>query len=98
MAREANMKTNRSKSTRIALLVCALIGPPASLSFAADDYPSRPVTIVVPFPPGASNDVLGRYEADVLARALHGSFVVEKKPGAGGGVGLSCGAQPAPRG
>jgi tripartite-type tricarboxylate transporter receptor subunit TctC len=98
MAREANMKTNRSKPIRIVLLVCALIGPPASLSFAADDYPSRPVTIVVPFPPGASNDVLGRYEADVLARALHGSFVVENKPGAGGEIGISYAAKATPDG
>jgi tripartite-type tricarboxylate transporter receptor subunit TctC len=62
-------------------------------AYAADDYPNRPVTIVVPFPPGASNDLLGRFEADVLSRALHGSFVVENKPGAGGEIGISYAAR-----
>jgi tripartite-type tricarboxylate transporter receptor subunit TctC len=60
---------------------------------AADDYPSRPVTIIVPFTPGASTDTLARYEADVLAKALHGSFVVENRPGAGGEIGISYAAK-----
>jgi len=65
---------------------------------AADDYPTRPVTIVVPFPPGASNDLLARYEADVLQRALHGTFVVENKTGAGGEIGISFAAKAEPDG
>ena len=70
-----------------------------ALSFAAaDDYPSRPVTIVVPFTPGGSTAILGRYEADVLQRALHGSFVVENRPGAGGEIGIALGAKAAPDG
>ena len=64
----------------MALATCLAAGLLCALAHAADDYPSRPVTIVVPFPPGASNDLLARYEADVLQRALHGSFVVENKP------------------
>ena len=52
----------------------------------------------MPFPPGASNDVLGRYEADVLGRALHGTFVVENKPGAGGEIGISYVAKANPDG
>jgi tripartite-type tricarboxylate transporter receptor subunit TctC len=60
---------------------------------AVDNYPDHPVTIVVPFPPGASNDLLGRFEADVLGRALHGTFVVENKPGAGGEIGISYAAR-----
>jgi tripartite-type tricarboxylate transporter receptor subunit TctC len=76
-------------------LAGALLALPA---IAADDYPSHPATIVVPFPPGASNDVLGRYEADVLGRALHGTFVVENKPGAGGEIGISYVAKANPDG
>ena len=64
----------------------------------ADDYPTRPVSIVVPFPPGASNDLLARYEADVLGRTLHGSFVVENKTGAGGEIGISFAAKANPDG
>ncbi len=70
----------------------------ASRHIAADDYPTRPVTIVVPFPPGASNDLLARYEADVLGRALHGTFVVENKAGAGGEIGISYAAKTEPDG
>jgi tripartite-type tricarboxylate transporter receptor subunit TctC len=67
-------------------------------AIAAEDYPTRPVTIVVPFPPGASNDVLARYEADVLGRALHGSFVVENRTGASGEIGISFAAKANPDG
>lgn len=78
-----------------ALTAACLSARPAR---AADDYPTRPVTIVVPFPPGASNDLLARYEADVLGRALHGTFVVENKAGAGGEIGISYAAKTEPDG
>jgi tripartite-type tricarboxylate transporter receptor subunit TctC len=81
-----------------AFLLCALGGFLLCPALAADDYPSRPVTIVVPFPPGASNDTLARYEADVLQRALHGSFVVENRTGAGGEIGISFAAKAVPDG
>jgi tripartite-type tricarboxylate transporter receptor subunit TctC len=92
------METIGRKFLPVVILACALLGLRLVPAIAADDYPSRPVTIVVPFPPGASNDVLGRYEADVLARALHGSFVVENKPGAGGEIGISFAAKADPDG
>ncbi|MGD0026468.1 MAG: tripartite tricarboxylate transporter substrate binding protein [Xanthobacteraceae bacterium] len=79
-------------------LACALFGLVSSRAIGADDYPSRPVTIVVPFTPGASNDILGRYEAEVLQRALHGTFVVENRPGAGGAIGIGYAAKSAPDG
>ena len=79
-------------------LACTLLALPALHSIGAEDYPNRPVTIVVPFPPGASNDLLARYEADVLGRALHGSFVVENKTGAGGDIGISYAAKATPDG
>jgi len=69
-----------------------------TLTAQAQPYPSLQITLVVPFPPGASNDILGRYEADVLGRALHGSFVVENKPGAGGDIGISFAAKANPDG
>jgi tripartite-type tricarboxylate transporter receptor subunit TctC len=90
------VKTHERTAARIALLAGALIAAPFTL--AAGDYPNRPVTIVVPFPPGASNDLLARYEADVLQRALHGTFIVENKPGAGGEIGISYAAKADPDG
>jgi tripartite-type tricarboxylate transporter receptor subunit TctC len=85
-------------TTLVSALTCALAGMLSPRASMADDYPSRPVTIIVPFPPGASNDILGRFEADVLVRALHGSFVVENKPGAGGEIGISYAAKATPDG
>ena len=76
-----------------AALTCALTATLFAVAAAADNYPDRPVTVVVPFPPGASNDLLARFEADVLSRALHGTFVVENKPGAGGEIGISYAAR-----
>ena len=78
---------------KAAATAVALLALPALYAVAADDYPTRPVTIVVPFPPGASNDTLARYEADVLGRALHGSFVVENRTGASGEIGISFAAK-----
>jgi tripartite-type tricarboxylate transporter receptor subunit TctC len=83
---------------RFALLACALIGLLLSPVLAADDYPSRPVVIVVPYPPGGTTDLLGRYEADVLQRELRQSFIVENRPGAAGLVGIGYVAKSAPGG
>ena len=81
---------------QLAIVLCALIG--VAPSHAADDYPIRPVTVVVPFTPGGSTDIMARYEAEVLQRNLAQSFVVENKPGAGGGIGISYAAKAAPDG
>ena len=53
----------------------------------AQGYPSRPITMVVPFPPGGIADITGRPLADALSRALGQPVVVENKAGAGGAVG-----------
>jgi tripartite-type tricarboxylate transporter receptor subunit TctC len=92
------MTTTRQKLAAAAMLACALTAALLALAFAADDYPNRPVTVVVPFTPGASTDTLARYEADVLQRALNQSFIVENKPGAGGEIGISYAAKAVPDG
>jgi tripartite-type tricarboxylate transporter receptor subunit TctC len=89
----------RAKATALAIaLACTFAALSAWRAIAADTYPNRPVTIVVPFTPGGSTDILGRYEADVLGRALHGTFVVENKPGAGGEIGIAYAARATPDG
>jgi tripartite-type tricarboxylate transporter receptor subunit TctC len=54
---------------------------------AAQDYPARPVRVVVPFPPGAINDTVGRLLAQALSERLGKQFVVENRAGAGSVVG-----------
>lgn len=50
-------------------------------AIAQEVYPSRPIRMVVPFPPGGSSDILGRILADRFGRVLHASVVVENRPG-----------------
>ncbi len=85
-------------AARATVLACALFGLLPLSAIAAGDYPSRPVTIVVPFTPGGSTDILARYEADVLQRTLHGTFVVENRSGAGGEIGIAYAARAVPDG
>src|SRR5262245_59367277 len=68
----------------IAILVAA------GLSRAsADDYPARGATIVVPFTPAGSTDILARFCAQVLESKLGKAFVVENRPGAGQQIGVN---------
>ena len=65
---------------------------------AAQDWPARPVKIIVPFSPGGSADTLGRLVAGKLSEQLKESFVVENRGGAGGAVGSDLVAKAAPDG
>lgn len=65
---------------------------------AADQYPSRPITIVVPFPPGGANDLLARLAGEKMGQLLHEPVVIENKAGAGGNIGSRYVAKAAPDG
>jgi tripartite-type tricarboxylate transporter receptor subunit TctC len=58
-------------------------------TWAQDEYPSKPVTMLVPFPPGGVADTVGRPVAEAMGRALKQSMIVENKGGAGGGIGMA---------
>ena len=66
-------------------LAMALCGLPSW----AQSYPSKPITMVVPFPPGGVADTVGRPVAEAMSRHLKQSIVVENKGGAGGGIGMA---------
>ena len=78
----------------MALALLALCGLPV----AAQDYPSKPVKLVIPFPAGGSSDGIGRQIADKLGGILKPSVVVENKGGAGGMIGADAVAKSAPDG
>ncbi len=65
---------------------------------AQDPYPSKPVTILVGFPPGTATDTVARMLGDRLAQRLGQQFIVENKPGAGGSIAAGLGARARPDG
>jgi tripartite-type tricarboxylate transporter receptor subunit TctC len=67
-------------------------------SGTAQDYPGRPVRWVVPFPPGASNDIIARLIGQKLTEAWGQQFVVDNRPGAGGSLGAETVAKASPDG
>ena len=81
-----------------ALLVLAIAATIGALPCKADDYPSRPVRIIVPFGAGGPTDVYTRAIAEELRKALHQTFVMENKPGAGTTIGTDYVAKAAPDG
>ncbi len=79
----------------ILLAAIALVAPPL---VGAQSYPSRPVKLVVPFPPGGSLDIAGRLIAQRLTEMWGQAVVVENKPGAGGNIGADFVAKSTPDG
>ncbi|WP_353193332.1 tripartite tricarboxylate transporter substrate-binding protein [Pandoraea pnomenusa] len=69
-----------------------------SASARADDYPTRPVRVIVGYTPGGASDIVGRLIATGLSRLDKQSFIVENKPGAGGMLGMAYVANASPDG
>lgn len=80
------------------LVFAALVAAIPGLGFAADDYPSRPISIVVPSQAGGLSDILARKIADKAAPALHGVIIVDNRPGASGAIGSNYVKRAAPDG
>jgi tripartite-type tricarboxylate transporter receptor subunit TctC len=78
--------TQRREFLQLSAAALAAAGLPA---LAQDAYPSKPLTMLVPFPPGGVADTVGRPVAEAMGRALGQSVVVENKGGAGGGIGMA---------
>jgi tripartite-type tricarboxylate transporter receptor subunit TctC len=79
------------------ILLCAALLATAALAHA-QQYPSRPVRLVVPFTPGGSSDVVARLVAQKLAEFWGQQFVLDNRPGAGGSIGAETVARAAPDG
>jgi len=81
------------------VLLCAFfIAAIFPMTTAAQSYPSKPVRLIVPFPPGGSNDVVGRMIAVQLSARLDKAVIVENQGGAGGLIGTEMAARSQPDG
>jgi len=68
----------------------------ACLPAAAQQYPAKPVRVIIPFPPGGPTDIIGRMVADILTKTYGVQFVADNRAGAGGNIGMDvCAKSPA---
>jgi len=69
-----------------------------SLAVGAQDYPAKPITMIIPFPPGGVAEIVGRPLAASMEKTLKQPIVLVNRPGAGGAVGMGVAAKSAPDG
>jgi tripartite-type tricarboxylate transporter receptor subunit TctC len=92
------MSLTRKLTRRSLIHVVALAAAMASGSAMAQSWPSKPITLIVPFPAGGTTDVLARALADKLQQSLGQPVIVESKPGAGSTLGADYVAKAKPDG
>src|SRR3954469_10762467 len=83
---------------RRTLLAAALAALAAVPAFAQAPYPTKPITMIVPFPPGGLADLVARPVAEAMSRDLGQPVIIENKAGAGGGIGMAYTAKAKPDG
>lgn len=88
------------KAIFLAFSIClaACFSAVVPYAMAAPDFPAKPVTLVIPFPPGGGNDIVGRFVALELGKLWRESVIAENRPGAGGNIGSSTVVRAAPDG
>jgi len=92
------MIDQRNLARRCSLALCVGLGAIGAGPLHAQDYPSRPIRIIVPFSPGGAVDGPTRIVAQELSKRLNQQVVVENKPGAGATIGSEAAAKSAPDG
>jgi len=94
-----NRKPVSETVIRTVAVIAAVLGMTVSdTGLAQQKYPNKPVTIVVPYPPGGSNDVFARELGKKLSDAWRVPVVIDNRPGAGGNIGAGIVSRAAPDG
>ena len=89
-----NSASRHRRAWCVALVAAVLAGP----AWAQEPFPAKPISLVVPFPPGGVADIVARPAADAMGRYLKQPVVIENKAGAGGGIGMGYVAKAKPDG
>jgi len=85
-----------AKGVRLAIAAFAAVL--ATVAARAQDYPARPIQVIVPFAGGSASDVVTRIMLDRMAKTLGQPFIVDNRPGAGGNTGTQAAARTVPDG
>ncbi|HSI53049.1 MAG TPA: tripartite tricarboxylate transporter substrate binding protein [Ramlibacter sp.] len=78
---------------RLALATAAVLLSVVGAASAQAPFPSKPITMIVPFPPGGLADIVARPVAEAMSRELGQTVIIENKGGAGGGIGMGLAAK-----
>jgi tripartite-type tricarboxylate transporter receptor subunit TctC len=95
MLREILMLSYRKLLVAAGLGVCTVVLAGAA---AAQNYPDRPITVIIPFAGGSASDVVSRVMLAKMSKSMGQSIIIENRPGAGGNTGTAAGAKAAPDG
>src|SRR5437667_2497420 len=95
--RARTIKEGGKAMTTLLKMACAALLIAAGCA-AAQPYPSQPIRLIAPFPPGGSVDITARLIADPLAKELGGRIIIENRTGASGNIGMEAAARATPDG
>jgi tripartite-type tricarboxylate transporter receptor subunit TctC len=79
-------------------VVVALLVSIGGLAAAAQDYPTKPIRFVVPWPPGGGADIVSRIVGQTVGQLFGQQLVIDNRPGAGGNIGAEAASHAAPDG
>jgi tripartite-type tricarboxylate transporter receptor subunit TctC len=92
-----SIRLNRRRFA-LAISAAAMLGLSAVSSAVAQNYPSRPIHLYVPYPAGGPNDVIARLMAQEMSKSLNQQFVIENRPGGSGNIAVEALARTGPDG
>ncbi|SMC61238.1 Bug family tripartite tricarboxylate transporter substrate binding protein [Polynucleobacter kasalickyi] len=92
------MTMTRLRVIFLAFVMSVLLGVLLNLAYAQTSYPTRPIKLIAPFPPGGTSDLLGRMLAQKLSDELGQPVIIENRPGASGNIGHEIASKAAPDG